>query len=43
MSRRLVTVATGVGALVALIAMLAFVVANRGDTPAGLADRQPLP
>ena len=34
MSRRLVTVATGVGALVALVAMLAFVV-NSGDTSAG--------
>ena len=34
MSRRLVTVATGVGALAALIAMLAFVV-NSGDTSAG--------
>ena len=35
MSRRLVTVATGVGALVALIAMLALVVVTDGDTSTG--------
>lgn len=39
MSRRLVTVASGVGALIALVAMLALVVANANDSSSGsLAD-----